>query len=61
MASPYFVLSKSVNGQFYFYLQAPNGEKIATSETYTTKAAAQNGIASVKVNAPIAPTLDITN
>ncbi len=47
-----FELKKSSNGQFYFNLKAGNGEVILTGETYTTKAAAQNGIASVKANAP---------
>jgi uncharacterized protein YegP (UPF0339 family) len=37
-----------------------NGEIIATSERYTTKAAAKNGIESVKTTAPKAPTDDET-
>ena len=41
------------NAQFFFNLQAANGEKILTSELYTTKAAALNGIESVKVNSLI--------
>lgn len=40
-------------GQFRFRLKAGNHEIILTSEGYTTKAAAQNGIASVQTNAPI--------
>jgi uncharacterized protein YegP (UPF0339 family) len=47
-----FVLKKSNNGQFYFNLKAGNGEIILTSENYTTKQGATNGIASVRVNAP---------
>lgn len=47
-----FVLSKGVSGQFHFVLKAANGEVILTSESYTTKAAADGGIASVKENAP---------
>ena len=46
-----FVLSKTPNGQFRFNLKAGNGEVIATSESYTTKAAALGGIESVKKNA----------
>jgi hypothetical protein len=46
-----FVLSKTSNGQFRFNLKAGNGEIIATSESYTTKAAALGGIESVKKNA----------
>ncbi|WP_144783859.1 DUF1508 domain-containing protein [Microbacterium sp. BH-3-3-3] len=46
-----FELYKSPNGQFRFRLKAANGEIIASSEAYTTKAAAANGIESVKKNA----------
>jgi uncharacterized protein YegP (UPF0339 family) len=46
-----FQLSKSKDGQFYFILTAENSEPLLTSETYTTKAAAQNGIRSVRENA----------
>lgn len=50
MAAKY-VLKKSSDGQFYFVLKAANGETIATSERYTTKSAATNGIESVRNNA----------
>ena len=43
---------KASAGQFMFNLKAGNGEPILTSERYTTKASAEGGIASVKVNAP---------
>jgi len=46
-----FTLFKGKNDQFYFNLKAGNGEIIGTSEGYTTKAAAENGIASVRRNA----------
>ncbi len=47
----WFELTKSeTNGQFSFALKAGNGEAILKSEQYTTKAAAQNGIASVQKN-----------
>ncbi len=42
---------KKGSGGVRFNLKAPNGRVILTSETYTTKSAAQNGIASVKANA----------
>ncbi|CAM3583176.1 YegP family protein [Deinococcus frigens] len=45
-----FVLKMS-GDQFMFNLQAGNGQTVLTSERYTTKAAATNGIASVKQNA----------
>lgn len=48
-----FVIRKSTNGQFYFRLQAGNGEPILRSEMYGSKGSAQNGIESVKTNAPI--------
>jgi hypothetical protein len=47
-----FELKKSGAGQFYFNLKAANGEVILTSEQYVAKASAQNGIESVKKNAP---------
>jgi len=48
----WFELSKSSDGQFRFVLKAGNGEIILTSELYTTKSAAENGIASVRTNSP---------
>lgn len=50
--SGWYVLSKSSNGQFRFVLKAGNAETILTSELYTTRAAAENGIASVQANSP---------
>jgi uncharacterized protein len=55
-----FEIKKRPGGQYHFVLKAANGEIIATSETYTTKAAAKNGIDSVKTNAPSAPVVDLT-
>lgn len=55
-----FVLSKTKSGQYHFVLKAANGETIAQSETYSSKAAAKNGIASVKRNAGTAATQDDT-
>ncbi len=52
-ACPRFLLRKATNGQFFFNLHAANGEKILTSELYTTKTAALNGLESVKVNSPL--------
>ncbi len=50
----YFTIKRSVNGQYYWTLSAPNNEVIATSEMYWTKASAENGIRSVKLWAPSA-------
>ncbi len=55
-----FEMFKDNSGQFRFRLKAGNGEIIATSESYTTKSAAQNGIESVKTNAATAPVDDQT-
>ena len=49
----WFELDKSSNGQYKFVLKAGNGEVILTSELYTTKSAAENGIASVRTNSPL--------
>ena len=43
-----------------FDLKASNGEIIANSEVYTTKAACMKGIESVKTNAPVAAVEDQT-
>lgn len=47
-----FVITTRTNGEFQFNLKAGNGQTILTSEGYTTKAACNNGIESVKKNAP---------
>lgn len=49
----WYELSKSNDGQFRFALKAGNAETILTSELYKTKAAAENGIASVQSNAAL--------
>ena len=48
----WYELAKSSNGQFRFVLKAGNAETILTSELYTTRSAAENGIASVQTNSP---------
>jgi uncharacterized protein YegP (UPF0339 family) len=52
-----FTLSKEKSGKFTFALLTPNGQVIATSKEYSTKASALNGVASLRKNAPGA-TLD---
>jgi len=47
-----FTIHTGINGQFYFNLKAGNGQIILKSEGYTTRAACDNGIASVRTNAP---------
>ncbi len=53
MASARFEIRPSADKQFYFNLIAPNNEVILTSETYTAKAKAQQGVDSVKAHAPL--------
>jgi uncharacterized protein len=43
---------------YYFNLKAVNGEKLGTSEAYTSSAAREMGISFVKRDAPGAPTED---
>ncbi len=47
-----YVVRKSVNGQYHFSLHADNSEKVLSSELYTSKQGALNGIQAVKVNSP---------
>jgi uncharacterized protein YegP (UPF0339 family) len=54
LTNPKFVMFQDKAGQFRFRLKARNGEIIAASEGYTTKASCLNGIESVRKNAPIA-------
>jgi uncharacterized protein YegP (UPF0339 family) len=48
-----FELKTSSNGQFRFTLKASNGQVILTSELYTERRGALNGVEAVKRNAPI--------
>jgi uncharacterized protein YegP (UPF0339 family) len=47
-----FEIKKAKDGQFYFHLKASNGQNILASEMYREKNSAENGIESVKKNAP---------
>ena len=49
---PKYELYTDKSGEFRFRLKAKNGQIIATSESYKTKASCTNGIESVKKNAP---------
>ena len=49
---PKFEIYKDKAGEFRFRLKARNGEIILASEGYKTKAACENGIESVRKNAP---------
>lgn len=50
----------SSNGKPYFNLKASNGQIIGTSEMYESTSGRDNGIASVKSNAPSASTEDLS-
>ena len=52
MAEPRFEVTRDVRGEYRFNLIAPNNEIIARSEGYTTYQGCENGIKSVKENAP---------
>lgn len=45
-----FVTKTGKDGQYYFNLEADNGQIVLSSEGYTTATAMQNGIDSVKKN-----------
>ncbi|EMJ85311.1 YegP family protein [Leptospira meyeri] len=55
-----FEIYKDKAGEFRFRLKAANGEIIASSEGYSSKQACENGINSVKNNAPTAEIVDQT-
>jgi uncharacterized protein YegP (UPF0339 family) len=46
-----FEISKDHAGKFRFHLKAPNGEIIAASQGYETKANAEKGIEAIKTHA----------
>jgi uncharacterized protein YegP (UPF0339 family) len=50
----------STNGKDYFNLTATNGQIIGSSELYESLAARENGIESVKKNAPDAGVEDLS-
>ncbi|MDG1333717.1 MAG: YegP family protein [Crocinitomicaceae bacterium] len=47
-----FEIKVAKDGSHFFNLKSGNGQIILTSEMYNSKAACENGIASVKKNAP---------
>lgn len=49
----YYKLNTNKAGEIYFNLHAGNHEVILTSEAYSSRAAAENGIASVRTNSPL--------
>ncbi|HEX5626113.1 MAG TPA: YegP family protein [Saprospiraceae bacterium] len=55
-----YELKTAANGKFHFNLKAQNGRVIGSSEMYSSEAARNNGVSSVKSNAPGAQTVDLT-
>jgi uncharacterized protein YegP (UPF0339 family) len=53
-------LMKAFAGKFRFHLKAPNGEIIAASQGYESKASAEKGIEAIKTHAPGATVEDHT-
>ena len=54
-----FELYTDKAGKYRFRLKASNGQVIAVGEAYDSKAAAKNGIESVKKNAPDATVVEV--
>lgn len=54
-----FEIYKDKGGKHRFRLKAGNGEIIASSEAYESKAACENGIESVKKNAGDAAVVEV--
>ena len=58
VTNPKFEMYVDKAGEFRFRLKARNGEIIATSEGYKAKASCENGIESVRKNAPEAEVVE---
>lgn len=54
-----FEVYQDKGGKYRFRLKAGNGQTIAVSEEYESKAACMNGVESVKENAPEASVVEI--
>lgn len=54
-----FELYTDAAGKYRFRLKASNGQVIATSQGYTTKRSALEGVESVKKHAPQAETVEV--
>ena len=55
-----FVVKKGATGKFRFNLLSTNGQVIASSQTYETKASCLAGLRAVQKHAPVAPIEDTT-
>lgn len=59
VTNPKFELYEDKGGAYRFRLRSRNGQIIAVSEGYTTKASCENGMESVRRNAPEAEVEEI--
>jgi hypothetical protein len=57
---PDFEIQCDSADKFRFHLKAANGQIIAASQSYLSRGSAENGIASIKRNAPMAKIIDQT-
>ncbi len=57
---PVFEIHCDAAGKFRFHLKAGNGQIIALSQSYLSRQSAENGIESIKKNAPTAKIIDQT-
>jgi uncharacterized protein len=55
-----FEIRRASGGQYYWRIVASNGQVLATSETYYTKASAQAAAESVRRDAGSAPISDLS-
>ena len=55
-----FEITKDKAGKFRFHLEAPNGEIIAASQGYETKASGEKGVRAIKTHAANANVEDHT-
>ena len=60
MTAAKFEITKDKAGKFRFHLKAPNGEIIAASQSYETKASAEKGVQAIKTHAANANAEDHT-
>lgn len=55
-----FVIQRSKDGQYYWFVRGANGEIMATSETMRSKQSCKDAIAAIRAGAAGAQVLDMT-
>jgi uncharacterized protein YegP (UPF0339 family) len=56
-----YLRKNTPNGKFHFTLTSPNGQVIGSSQIYESQSGMENGISSVRINAPEAPIEEATS